>query len=106
MAEALPNRGWIQQIRGGMPLPAIADYLRIWNATQDVVLNDTPDQLIWRWASDGKFSIRTAYGALHHASHPLPGCDLIWESWAPLSYSYGWPSGNVYGQQTGDDDMV
>lgn len=24
------------------------------------------------------------YGALHQASHPPPGYDLIWETWAPL----------------------
>jgi hypothetical protein len=80
VAKALPNRAWIQQMRGGVSVPAIADYLKIWNATQGVVLNETRDQVIWRWASDGKFSIRTAYGALQQASHPLPGCDLIWES--------------------------
>jgi len=40
--------------------------------------------VVRRWASEGKFSIRTAYRALHQASHPKPGRGLIWESWASL----------------------
>jgi hypothetical protein len=42
------------------------------------------DKLIWKWTADGKFSVRSAYAALHFGSHPIPGCDLIWETWAPL----------------------
>jgi hypothetical protein len=84
VAEVLPNRTWIQQIRGGLSVPAISDYLHVRNATRDVVLDDSPDRLIWRWASDGNFSVRSAYEALHQGSHPPPGCSMIWESWAPL----------------------
>jgi hypothetical protein len=84
VAEALTNRAWIQQIRGGISMLVIVDYLQVWNATQRVVLNNNPDPVIWRWALDGKFSVRSAYGALHQASHPPPGCNLIRETWAPL----------------------
>ena len=93
MAEALPNQAWIQQIRGGLSVPAIADYLQVWNATQDAMLNDTPDQVVWRWASDDKLYVRTTYGALHQASHPPPGCDLIGSPGRPFgsNYSYGFP---------------
>jgi hypothetical protein len=49
VAEALPNRAWIQQIRGGMTMPAIAEYLCIWHLTQDIVLNETPLEMDLRW---------------------------------------------------------
>jgi hypothetical protein len=31
-----------------------------------------------------KFLVRSACGALHQASHPPPGCNLSWETWATL----------------------
>jgi hypothetical protein len=33
VVEALTNRAWIQQIRGGILVPVIVDYLQVWNAT-------------------------------------------------------------------------
>ena len=84
VAEALTNGNWIQQITGGLSLPAIAEYLNIRNAIRDVQLGDAADQVLWRWTSDGKFSVQSACSALHLTSHPTPGCDLIWETWALL----------------------
>jgi hypothetical protein len=40
--------------------------------------------VIWKWTSDGKFTVRSAYNALHIGSHPFQGCQLIWDTWAPL----------------------
>jgi hypothetical protein len=65
-------------------MAAIADYLSVWHQISNLQLTDTADKLIWKWTSDGKFIVRSAYGALHVGSHPIPGCDLIWETWAPL----------------------
>ena len=61
VAEALTNRNWIRQIRGGLSVLGIADYLYVWNAIQGTRLTDAPDQ----------------YEALHTASHPVPGCNRI-----------------------------
>jgi hypothetical protein len=84
VAQALPGRNWVHQIRGGMSVHAMGEYLQLWRAVRDMVLTDAPDQLIWRWASDGKFSVRSAYLALHLGSHSVAGCTGIWDSWAPL----------------------
>ena len=53
----------------------IADYIVVWNKVQDIALTEAADQLVWKWASDGRFSVRSAYEALHLSSHPLPDCD-------------------------------
>lgn len=84
VAKALTNRCWVRQITGGISVPAMAKYLHVWYAIREVVLTDTPDRLIWRWATDGSFSVQLAYQALHLGSHPIPGCVRIWETWAPL----------------------
>jgi hypothetical protein len=88
VAEALPNRHWAQLIYGGVSVQATIEYLQIWHQTTNVHLTDVPDQLVWRWQSDGKFSVRSAYLALHHGANPIPGCILIWEIWAPLRVKF------------------
>jgi hypothetical protein len=69
----------------GLSMPVIADYLNIWHQINSWQLSDSSDQVIWRWTTDGKFTISSAYNALYTASHPIPGCDLIWNTWAPLT---------------------
>jgi hypothetical protein len=91
-------------IRGGLSIPAIADYLCIWRAIQGMALTEAPDQLIWTWASDGKFTVHSAYEALHSASHPVSGCIRIWESWAPLRvklFLFGEDTGPLTGEDMG-----
>lgn len=78
------NGSWITQIRGGVTVPATAEYLHIRDELRDVQLSEAADLLVWRWTVDGTYTSRSGYLALHSALHPIPGCDRIWETWAPL----------------------
>lgn len=80
VVDALPNRQWT----GGVTVSATTEYLQVWHAICNVTLTEDPDRLVWRWASDDKFSVRTAYQTLHVSSHATPGCIKVWEVWAPL----------------------
>lgn len=40
---------------------------------------------ILSFVQHGKFTVRSAYNALHSAYHPMPGAELIWNCWAPLA---------------------
>jgi hypothetical protein len=82
--QALHNDSWVQQIRGGLSMADIVGYLQVWHQIRNLRLSDTADKLIWKWTANGKFTVRSAYAALHFGSHPIPGCDWIWETWAPL----------------------
>jgi hypothetical protein len=84
VAEALPDRHWVRTIGGGVTAPAAAEYLRLWHAISGITLNGNQDRLVWRWTSDGGFSVQSAYQALHLGSHPIPGCVRVWEVWAPM----------------------
>jgi hypothetical protein len=79
VAEALLARRWVRTIAGGVTTPAAVEYLRVWHAINGINLNDNPDRLVWRWSSDGSFSVHSAYQALHLGSHPIPGCVRVWE---------------------------
>lgn len=65
-------------------MTAIAEYLNVWYQVSNYQINNTPDKVIWKWTSDGKFTVHSAYNALHIGSHPFQGCQLIWDTWAPL----------------------
>lgn len=84
VAEALPDRRWVRTISGGVTVPATAEYLQVWHAISGIVLNENSDRMVWRWSSDGRYSVRSAYQALQLGSHPIPGCVRVWEIWAPL----------------------
>lgn len=77
VVEALLNRHWVTQIMRGLSIPAIQEYLRIWDMLQLVQLNDSEDRLVWRWTADMIYTSWSAYRALHSASHPIPGCDRL-----------------------------
>lgn len=77
VAQALTNGSWIRQITGGLSMAAIAEYLIVWHQISNYQLNDTADKVIWRSSTDGKFTVRSAYSALHIGSHPIQGCELF-----------------------------
>lgn len=84
VAAGIHDRSWVRQIQGGITMPATREYLHVWDMVQQVQLNDREDQLVWRWTLDGTYSSKSAYRALHMASHPIPVCAGIWKTWEPL----------------------
>jgi hypothetical protein len=46
VAAAMHNRSWIAQLRGGVTVPAIHEYLRIWDELWEIKLADEEDRMI------------------------------------------------------------
>jgi hypothetical protein len=63
---------------------AIAEFLELWAATEDIQLNDREDKLVWRWTGDGEYTAKSVYKMLHGGSISFRGHSLIWKTWAPL----------------------
>ncbi|PVH65738.1 hypothetical protein PAHAL_1G065700 [Panicum hallii] len=85
VAQALADRRWIREIRGGLSVQAIVEYLQLWNRFESVQLqNGVSDKIIWRWTASGEYSAKSAYNMLRQGSIPLHGHKLIWKAWAPL----------------------
>ena len=85
VAVALQGNQWIRELRGGFSVQAISQYLKLWDAVREINLSpSTPDRLLWRWSSDGHFSVRSAYQLLHEGSLHLPEIAIVWKTWAPL----------------------
>lgn len=63
--QALAQRQWVRSITGGPSAAAIAEYLELCEATENIQFNDQQDKLIWRWTTDGSYSTQSAYKMLH-----------------------------------------
>lgn len=46
VAEGIQQRNWIRQIKGGISVQAIQEYLHLWTAIDDVQLNDDEDKTV------------------------------------------------------------
>jgi GH35 family endo-1,4-beta-xylanase len=86
VAQALTNKKWIREIKGGLSVQAIVEYLQLLNRLDSVQLQSgTPNQIIWRWTSTGEYTGKSAYyKMLHQGSIRLHGHKLIWKTWVPL----------------------
>jgi hypothetical protein len=47
--QGLEDQHWTIDITRSMSPAAIAEFLELWAATEDIQLNDREDKLVWRW---------------------------------------------------------
>ena len=60
--DALTNQSWISDMKGATTVGVIIDYLHLWDVLSDFFLQpDVEDRHIWRFSSDGQYSVKTAY---------------------------------------------
>lgn len=84
VADALPGHAWVDAIRGTPSVPAIAEFLTIWEELRHVSHSNTPDSFSWRFGTAGKYSSRDTYATFFFGREFAPCADEIWRSWAPL----------------------
>lgn len=39
----------------------LAQFVGLWDAVQQVQLTDSPDQIVWRWSTNGAYTTKSAY---------------------------------------------
>jgi hypothetical protein len=82
--EALTNRRWVSDIKGALTWGALVDYLHLWNAITDVVLQpNSEDKHIFSIASNGQYSASSAYKGFFTGSVGFEHYKMVWKSCAP-----------------------
>ena len=84
MAEALPGHLSVDASRGTPSVPAIAEFLHIWDELRQITLTSTRGTFTWRLGAAGKYSSCDTYTAFFFGREFAPCTDEIWRSWAPL----------------------
>ena len=80
LAEGLLDHHWAQDISGVLGIHEIGQYLQLWQAIEGTILTEEPDQLRWRWTSNGNYSAKSCYMAMFQGSTTAPSWKLIWKS--------------------------
>jgi hypothetical protein len=83
VVDALQDKKWVADIRGGLTMQVLLDFLSIWDRVQEVNLTNSPDRVIWRWSRDGVFSTTSAYRVFFSGQHAIPGARLLHKTRAP-----------------------
>lgn len=83
-ASALTSQTWLQSIRGAPSVPAIAEFLDLWETLSRFQLSAAPDSFTWRLTAKGSYSSRDTYRAFFFGREFAPCAAEIWHSWAPL----------------------
>jgi hypothetical protein len=84
LRDALLNNRWTTDIIGAPTTQVLCDFLRVWNVLQGVVLQPMlADRFVWRWSSDGNFSVSSTYRAFFVGSTRMLGAKELWRTKAP-----------------------
>jgi len=58
----------------------IAEFIVLWEAVQDIHFSDTPDEIVWKWTANGKYTSASAY-AIQFAGRMCPfNATAIWKA--------------------------
>lgn len=80
----LQERSWARAISGGLTTVDVVEYLDLWATTDNFILNEQPDRMVWRWTPSGEYTTKSTYTKLHNRAIKFCGHALIWKTWAPL----------------------
>jgi hypothetical protein len=59
--DDLQNGNWMRGLWRMSTADQLAEFVLLWDRLLQVQLTDSPDQIRWRWAADGKYSSKSAY---------------------------------------------
>jgi hypothetical protein len=62
VAQARPHDYWISKIQGMLIVPAIVQFIHLWQAVHAAPqLTDQPDRFPWKLTANGIYSAKSAY---------------------------------------------
>ncbi|KAF8691212.1 hypothetical protein HU200_040332 [Digitaria exilis] len=89
VAQALPQKTWISDIKGRLTVPALVQYIFLWHSLGRCQLRTGMEDVIqWRWTTTGTYSARSAYRAFFEGSTRFVMAKPLWKCWAPLKVKF------------------
>ncbi|WVZ85337.1 hypothetical protein U9M48_032277 [Paspalum notatum var. saurae] len=82
--EAATDLRWVQDIRGAITVPVLAEFFKIWDLLSNLVLQpEIEDTHRWQFSSSGVYSTKSAYGGFFIGAVQFGPWERIWKTWAP-----------------------
>jgi hypothetical protein len=76
----------VAQIRGALSIPAIAEFLVVWERIQEVNLGTDEDKVLWKLTTGGAYSPNSAYQAFFLGRTRMMAAEELWSAGAPLAH--------------------
>ena len=86
VAAALDNYRWVRAFRGALSVPALVEFVELWERIDGLELGDDEDIFRWRLEANGRFSARSAYAAFFLGRSFAPCATELWSAGAPLKH--------------------
>ena len=67
--EEVHNQNWIRGLWRMETVTEMADFIKLWDAVQEVQLCDQPDQITWKWTTHVEYTAKSAYNAQFMGSY-------------------------------------
>jgi hypothetical protein len=82
--DALSNRQWVRDITGARTGAVLLEYASLWATLENVQLRPLEaDRFVWRWTTDGQYSVSSAYRAFFTGWMTLLGSRELWRANVP-----------------------
>ena len=78
--EEVHNQNWIRGLWRMQTVTEMANFVKLWDAVQEVQLCDQPDQITWKWTAHGKYTAKSAYNAQFVGSYSNFQGHSIWKA--------------------------
>jgi hypothetical protein len=83
VAKALTNNRWVRTLQGALSNEAMGEFFHLWDEIHDVLLLPSMDEIRWKLANNGQFSVASAYDMFFMATENCAFGELLWHSRAP-----------------------
>lgn len=89
VAQAIPARNWIKDIKGRLTIAALEQYVHIWHSTDQAQLRPGAEDVIkWRWSPTATYTAKSAYRTFFEGSTRFGLAKPLWKAWAPLKVKF------------------
>jgi uncharacterized protein YegJ (DUF2314 family) len=77
--EALSGHNWVSDIGGALTIGVLVEYLHLWNILYKTELQPEKEDIhFWRFATNGKFSVKSAYEGFFKGSGEFEPYERTW----------------------------
>ena len=78
--DELVNQCWTRGLWRMSTVEEMADFVKLWDYVQQIQLSNEPDQIFWKWTSDGQYTSKSAYRAHFNGSFCTFNATAIWKA--------------------------
>jgi hypothetical protein len=81
MHKELMNDNWMCAVRQLSTQVELREFIRLWQLLREVSQSaDVEDQILWKWMTNGEYTVNSAYSVQFQGSHPLFPSNKLWKA--------------------------